>query len=89
MTDAYTDELFPVTPVEAGRVVFPISRLVCDVERFSSDEDEPMAVRGKGGNLHSYFARRAAPIRSNTARAPTHLGSLVLAASLETGTPRE
>jgi N-formylglutamate deformylase len=24
MTDAYTDELFPVTPVEAGRLVFPV-----------------------------------------------------------------
>jgi N-formylglutamate deformylase len=24
MTDAYTDELFPVAPVEAGRVVFPL-----------------------------------------------------------------
>ena len=29
MTDAYTDELFPVTPFEAGRVVFLVSRLVC------------------------------------------------------------
>jgi N-formylglutamate deformylase len=48
MTDAYTDELFPVTPVEAGRVIFPLSRLVCDVERFPSDEDEPMAKRGMG-----------------------------------------
>jgi N-formylglutamate deformylase len=48
MTDAYTDELFPVTPVEAGRVVFPVSRLVCDVERFPSDDDEPMAARGMG-----------------------------------------
>jgi N-formylglutamate amidohydrolase len=48
MTDAYTDELFPVTPFEAGRVVFPASRLVCDVERFPSDEDEPMAARGMG-----------------------------------------
>jgi N-formylglutamate deformylase len=48
MTDAYTDELFPLTPVEAGRVVFPLSRLVCDVERFPSDENEPMAVRGMG-----------------------------------------
>jgi hypothetical protein len=27
MTDAYTDELFPVTPFEAGRVIFPVSRL--------------------------------------------------------------
>ena len=48
MTDAFTDELFPVTPVEAGRVVFPLSRLVCDVERFPSDENEPMAARGMG-----------------------------------------
>jgi N-formylglutamate deformylase len=48
MTDAYTDELFPPTRVEAGRVVFPLSRLICDVERFPSDEDEPMATRGMG-----------------------------------------
>jgi N-formylglutamate amidohydrolase len=48
MTDAYTDELFPLTPAEAGRVIFPISRLVCDVERFPSDEHEPMAARGMG-----------------------------------------
>jgi hypothetical protein len=48
MTDAYTDELFPLTPFEAGRVVFPVSRLVCDVEPLLSDEDEPMAARGMG-----------------------------------------
>ena len=48
MTDAYTDELFPLTQVEAGRVIFPVSRLVCDVERFPSDENEPMAARGMG-----------------------------------------
>ena len=48
MTDAYTDELFPVTPFEAECVVCPVSRLVCDVERFPSDEEEPMASRGMG-----------------------------------------
>jgi N-formylglutamate deformylase len=48
MTDAHTDQLFPRTPVEAGRVVFPVSRLVCDAERFPSDEEEPMAARGMG-----------------------------------------
>jgi N-formylglutamate amidohydrolase len=48
MTDAWTDLLFPSTPVEAARLVFPVSRLVCDVERFPSDADEPMAARGMG-----------------------------------------
>jgi N-formylglutamate amidohydrolase len=48
MTDAYTDELFPQTPAETGRVVFPVSRLICDVERYPSDDDEPMAKRGMG-----------------------------------------
>jgi len=48
MTDAYTDELFPITAVEASRMVFPLSRLVCDVERFPLDRDEPMAARGMG-----------------------------------------
>jgi N-formylglutamate deformylase len=48
MTDSYTDELFSSPPVEAARLVFPVSRLVCDVERFPSDEDEPMARRGMG-----------------------------------------
>ena len=55
MTDAYTNELFPPTPVEAGRVVFPLSRLICDVERFSSDEDEPMAIRGDGRHLYPHL----------------------------------
>jgi N-formylglutamate deformylase len=48
MTDSFADELFPATPVEADRIIFPLSRLVCDVERFPSDEDEPLAARGMG-----------------------------------------
>jgi N-formylglutamate deformylase len=48
MTDAYTDAIFPVTPVEAGRVIFALSRLVCDVERFPLDENEPMVTRRMG-----------------------------------------
>ena len=48
MTDAFTDELFPPTAHEAARIVFPVSRLVCDVERFPDDQDEPMSARGMG-----------------------------------------
>jgi N-formylglutamate deformylase len=48
MTDRWTDDLFPVTGAEAGRIVFGASRLVCDVERFPDDRDEPMAARGMG-----------------------------------------
>jgi N-formylglutamate amidohydrolase len=48
MTDAFTDSLFAPTPFEAARVVFPVSRLICDVERFPEDVDEPMAARGMG-----------------------------------------
>lgn len=45
MTDLYTDELF-----DCGRVmlIFPVSRLVCDVERFRDDADEPMSEKGMG-----------------------------------------
>jgi N-formylglutamate amidohydrolase len=48
MTDAFTDELFAPTSFEAARVIFPVSRLVCDVERFPDDAHEPMALQGMG-----------------------------------------
>ena len=42
MTDWFCDELF-----DGGeKIVFPVSRPVCDVERFRSDEDEIMAKVG-------------------------------------------
>jgi N-formylglutamate amidohydrolase len=47
-TDAYTDELFPITQTDAARVCAQVSRLVCDVERFASDIDEPMSRLGRG-----------------------------------------
>ena len=43
MTDAHTDALFPPTPVEAGRVVFPVSRLICVM--LSSRELKLQAIR--------------------------------------------
>lgn len=45
MTDHYCDMLFDFGETE---LVFPYSRLLCDMERFRRDEDEPMAARGMG-----------------------------------------
>ncbi len=45
MTDWYTDDLFDL-PGE--RLVAPVSRLVCDVERFRDDAHETMARIGMG-----------------------------------------
>lgn len=47
MTDAYTDELFGGLSNTLG-VIFPVSRLVLDPERFEEDDDEPMSERGMG-----------------------------------------
>ena len=48
MTDSFTDLLFPDSPWIAKRIISGVSRLVCDVERFPDDADEPMAQRGMG-----------------------------------------
>lgn len=42
MTDMYTDDLFD----DETKVVFPVSRLICDVERFRNEDLEPMAAKG-------------------------------------------
>lgn len=44
MVDRYADELF--MHKEYPHISCPVSRLVCDVERFSDDEKEPMALVG-------------------------------------------
>ena len=46
MTDHMTAELFELEG--AARVVYPVSRLVADPERFLDDEQEPMAKKGMG-----------------------------------------
>lgn len=45
-TDLFTDELFDAGGCE--KLLFPISRVVVDPERFESDEIEPMAKVGRG-----------------------------------------
>ena len=46
LTDYRTDELFQHD--DASRLVFPVSRLICDVERFEDDQQESMAKVGMG-----------------------------------------
>lgn len=46
LTDRFTDELFELPGAE--RLVFGVSRLVVDPERFSEDAREPMSARGMG-----------------------------------------
>jgi N-formylglutamate amidohydrolase len=48
MTDRYTDELFALPASFATTVVFPVSRVVVDPERFVDDASEPMAKKGMG-----------------------------------------
>jgi len=48
MTDRYADDLFAAGGDAATRLIFPVSRLVVDPERFADDAAEPMAGRGMG-----------------------------------------
>ncbi len=48
MTDLFTNELFSLDERIATSVVFDVSRLVVDPERFLDDDQEPMAARGMG-----------------------------------------
>lgn len=50
MTDWFCDDLFGC---ERDQIIFPISRLVCDVERFRDDKDEIMALLGMGVTYRS------------------------------------
>lgn len=48
MTDRYTEVLFDLSPIGIRSIVFPVSRLVVDPERFENDDEEPMAKIGMG-----------------------------------------
>jgi N-formylglutamate amidohydrolase len=49
VTDWYTDELFAAAAKpEDDVVIYPVSRLVVDPERFENDAEEPMAALGVG-----------------------------------------
>jgi N-formylglutamate deformylase len=48
LTDRNTDELFDLDPAIATSVVYGVSRLVVDPERFTDDAMEPMAAHGMG-----------------------------------------
>ncbi len=48
MTDWHTDDLFALPKDTAATVMFPVSRLVVDPERFVDDRCEAMASKGMG-----------------------------------------
>ena len=48
ITDHATDQIFQQAFPEAKAIVFPVSRLVVDPERFSDDAQEPMSQVGMG-----------------------------------------
>ena len=48
LTDHATDQIFQQAFPEAKAIVFPVSRLVIDPERFSKDSPEPMSRVGMG-----------------------------------------
>lgn len=67
MTDAFTDELFSCSAADVAHVVFPVSRLVVDPERFVDEKREPMSKKGMGAIYTK--TSRGAPLRAHLGKA--------------------
>lgn len=48
MTDHYTEELFQTSLDNSTKLIFPVSRILVDPERFIDDSEEPMSEKGMG-----------------------------------------
>ncbi len=48
LTDHFTDELYPLDDPRAVSLVYPVSRIVVDPERFADDAMETMSAHGMG-----------------------------------------
>ena len=47
MTDSYCDELYDAPEIK-NKIIAPVSRLICDMERFRDDKHESNSKRGHG-----------------------------------------
>ena len=48
MTDHFTDELFDASEENCSKLIFPVSRILVDPERFIDDSQESMSKKGMG-----------------------------------------
>ena len=78
MTDLWTDELFPDSARQSDTViVYPVSRLVVDPERF--EHDDPMDVKGIGAvYLKTSDGKQLRSDILDVERLPSSSGSIVV-----------
>jgi hypothetical protein len=81
MTDHLTDELVAASLPAAPRVIFPVNRLVVDLERFPDDAREPMSRVGMGVIYERTSQRPPAPQPAHSGRSPAPAGDALRAAS--------
>ena len=87
MTDRFTDELFAIEDTRVRAIVFPVSRLVVDPERFLDDEKELMAASGMG--VVYTKTSEGLPLRAAlSSEERVSCGKVLRTASRATSTPR-